>query len=93
MVASIAVMIAGVAWFSIDGGEREDISPGDIPSEIMDGNPVALVDLGLIMLIATPAMRIVAAAAGFLMEGDRAYAMVALLVLAVVMAAIMTGSV
>jgi len=93
MAVSIAVMAAGLIWFSIgDGGEREDINPMDIPSELLRGNPVALVDLGIILLIATPAMRLVAAVGGFLREGDRIYAMVALLVLMVVLVAIIMGS-
>ena len=45
----------------------------------------AIVQLGLILLIATPVFRVGLAAVGFLIEGDRLYVVISLIVLAILL--------
>ena len=92
MVVSIVVMTIGLVWFSIEGGEEVDMSPMDVPRRILDGDPVAMIDLGIILLIATPAMRLVTAMYGFIREGDLRYGIVAMIVLLAVMVAVVIGA-
>jgi uncharacterized membrane protein len=49
------------------------------------GGGLTLMSLGLVVLLATPAVRVLTAALMFLRAGERRYAVVSLLVLAVVM--------
>lgn len=47
------------------------------------GNSEALIQLGLILLVLTPIARVAVALVGFLLERDRLYAVVSLIVLAI----------
>ncbi|MDE3149344.1 MAG: DUF1634 domain-containing protein [Acidobacteriota bacterium] len=49
----------------------------------LHGSSVGLIQLGLVLLIATPVARVVMAVAGFYLERDRLYVVVSLIVLAV----------
>jgi uncharacterized membrane protein len=55
--------------------------PGILRS-VLAGRGRGIIQLGLLMLIATPVARVAFAAAGFALERDRLYVVVALLVLA-----------
>ena len=44
--------------------------------------PLAVVQLGILLLLATPVMRVLFSALGFMREGDRIYVFITLLVLA-----------
>jgi uncharacterized membrane protein len=50
-----------------------------------------LIQLGLLLLIATPVARVAFSAAAFAMQRDRLYVVVALIVLAVLMYSLMGG--
>ena len=54
----------------------------DLFRSALRGDGVALIDLGLLVLIATPALRVVALGVGWLLEGERRFALVAAAVLA-----------
>lgn len=56
---------------------------------LMEGDPVALIQVGVILLIATPIARVVFAVVGFALERDRFYVAVSLTVLAVLMASLL----
>jgi uncharacterized membrane protein len=49
----------------------------------MHGGPESVIQLGLLVLIATPVVRVILAGVGFLMERDRLYFWVSAVVLAV----------
>ena len=49
------------------------------------GNPAAIIQLGILLLIATPIARVLFAIIGFAIERDRLYIVVSLTVLAVLM--------
>jgi uncharacterized membrane protein len=50
--------------------------------------PLAISQLGLLVLLATPVARVAASVVGFLLEGDRLYAAITAAVLAVLLASI-----
>jgi uncharacterized membrane protein len=51
----------------------------------MHGDAQSIIQLGLLLLIATPIARVILAAVGFLLERDRLYFWVSLIVLAVLL--------
>lgn len=55
---------------------------------LMTGDPAAVIQVGVILLIATPIARVVFAVVGFALERDRLYVAVSLTVLAVLMASL-----
>ncbi|MBT9252790.1 MAG: DUF1634 domain-containing protein [Brockia lithotrophica] len=57
-------------------------SPGELLGESIRGNPEAIIALGLVLLIASPVIRVAASVFLFLREGDRLYAGITLSVLA-----------
>lgn len=56
-------------------------------------DPLYIIQLGLLVLIATPMVRVVACAAGFALERDWTYAIVSLIVLAFLLASIVGSGV
>ena len=58
-------------------------------SHLLDGlaelRPVAFAQAGLLALLATPVLRVVASIAGFALEGDRTYVLITLAVLAILL--------
>lgn len=55
---------------------------------LMAGDPAAVIQVGVILLIATPIARVVFAVIGFALERDRFYVAVSLAVLAILMASL-----
>ena len=53
------------------------------------GESAAIIQIGLLLLILTPVARVVFAVAGFLLERDRLYAVVSLIVLAILVFSLM----
>lgn len=56
---------------------------------LLVGNPSAVIQVGVLLLIATPIARVVFAVVGFALERDRLYVAVSLTVLAVLMASLL----
>jgi uncharacterized membrane protein len=96
LLAALVVFIGGVLYLRQSSGPRPDYThfhgvseelraPLRIVALAAHGNPEGLIQLGLLLLIATPIVRVVVAAVGFLMERDRLYFWVSLAVLAVLL--------
>ncbi len=62
---------------------------GEIVPSLLAGRAAGIVDLAILWLMASPVFAVVAVAAGFLRLGDRRYALLSLLVLAVLAASIL----
>jgi uncharacterized membrane protein len=58
--------------------------PALIVDDIVNLRPLGFLSLGLIAVIATPAARVVASLVGYLRRGERAMALVSVLILAVI---------
>jgi uncharacterized membrane protein len=96
MLAALVVLIGGVLYLRQETGPRPDYShftgvaerlrsPAEIVTNAFHGRARSIIQLGLLLLIATPIARVVLAAAGFALERDRFYVFVSLIVLAVLL--------
>lgn len=89
---SALLLAVGVVWVALDPSVPIQVGPG-IPFRILGeqlatGNPYALMQLGLLVLLATPLLRVVVAAGTFWRIRERRYTVVALLVLLSVAASV-----
>jgi uncharacterized membrane protein len=93
MFLSVTVMIIGLILFAFSEGTWENIplSLTQIFEGIVEGNPIAFIDLGILLLIATPLTRVLAALVVFTINRERRFVLVAVMVLAVVGIAIVVG--
>jgi uncharacterized membrane protein len=96
MLAALVVLLGGILYLRQSTGPRPDYihfhgekdnlrSPAKIVAGAIHGNPEAIIQFGLLLLIATPIVRVMVAAAGFLIEKDHMYVWVSLAVLAVLL--------
>ena len=96
LLAATVVFIGGILYLRQETGPRPDYShftgvaerfrsPAEIVPNALHGRARSIIQLGLLLLIATPIARVVLAAIGFLFERDRMYVLVSLLVLAVLL--------
>ena len=94
LLASAVVLIGGFLYLHAHAGTTTDYSifagepsslrhPAELLRLLMTGDPAAIVQLGVLLLIATPIARVVFAAIGFAVERDRLYVAISLVVLAV----------
>ena len=101
-VSMLVVFIGGVIYLSRHSTEHIDYHefkgvpdfvhtlPG-IFHGILDGRGRAIIQAGIILLIATPVLRIIFSAVGFMIEKDYMYVGITLLVLLIIISAMLTG--
>ncbi len=58
---------------------------------VMEGKGQAIIQLGIVILIATPILRVVFAVIAFALEKDRLYTLISLIVLFIILASMLTG--
>ena len=91
MYASFAAMGAGLLWWLLAGapGGTESASKGmpmdTIVSQLLIGNPLALVNLGVLLLLATPAVTLLGEIITFAAARNWRYAAIAALVGAILL--------
>lgn len=96
LIAAFFVLAGGLLYLNQMRGPRPDYSvyhgaatelrsPAGIVEHLSIRNSGAIMQLGLLLLIATPVARVAFAAFGFLLEKDWLYVAVSLIVLAVLM--------
>jgi uncharacterized membrane protein len=94
LVASTVVLIGGLLYLKVHAGTLKDYRiftsepaslrhPAALFRLLRTGDAAAIVQLGVLLLIATPIARVVFAAIGFAVERDRLYVAISLAVLAV----------
>jgi uncharacterized membrane protein len=66
-------------------------SPGGIIQHALQGDDRALIQLGLLLLIATPVARVLFSVVAFALERDLTYVLVTLLVLAILLYSLFSG--
>jgi uncharacterized membrane protein len=85
---SVAVLAVGTAMMlasgvqPLEGGPRFDL--GQVGDDLVHLRATGFLWLGLIAVVATPASRVVASLVGYLGDGERLMAVVAVLILAVI---------
>jgi uncharacterized membrane protein len=96
LLAAAVVLLGGVLYLFHASGPRPDYShfhgvadglrhPGSIWRGALHGDAESVIQLGLLLLIATPVVRVILAGAGFLMERDQLYFWVSAAVLTVLL--------
>jgi uncharacterized membrane protein len=94
LIASAVVLVGGLLYLRAHSGVAKDYRtfasepnslrhPVELFRLLMTGDPAAVVQLGVLLLIATPIARVVFAAIGFAVERDRLYVAISVAVLAV----------
>lgn len=59
--------------------------PGALVADVLALRPIGLARAGLVVLVATPVVRVAASVVAFSLEGDRLYATITLVVLAILL--------
>ena len=102
IIASIVVMMGGVLYLAQHGLEIADRrvfqsepaplrSIGGIIRGVIGGQATAIVQLGLVLLIATPVARVAMSLVAFLLQRDRVYVFVTAIVLALLIFSLTGG--
>jgi uncharacterized membrane protein len=102
LLAAAVVLLGGVVYLVRHGGEPRgdnvfrgepaDLrSPSGIVGDAVQFRGRGLIQLGLLLLVATPVARVVLSVLGFLRERDYVYVVVTLIVLAVLVVSLFFG--
>ena len=100
LLASTVVLVGGILYLRGHPGSAVDYrvfigepaglrSPVALLRLLVAGDPTALIEVGVLLLIATPIARVVFAVVAFALERDRLYVAVSLTVLAVLLASLL----
>lgn len=92
VLASLIVFVGGVRYFISHGAETADFqffrgepselcSPVGVIKAVYSGNPLSLIQFGLLLLIATPVARVAFSLLTFIWQRDLIYALLTLFVL------------
>lgn len=94
---SVALISIGTALLIGAGRSPLDaapaLDPGRLAADVVGLQPQGFLWLGILGMLATPACRVAAALIGFVRDGERGMVVVAVLILAVIAAGVITGSV
>jgi uncharacterized membrane protein len=90
---AVALMAAGLVLSVVDGRglPAHVVSLGDLPALLGSLDPAAYLSLGLIVLIATPFVRVAGSIVAFAREHDRRYVLITAVVLAVMCLGVALG--
>jgi uncharacterized membrane protein len=88
MVLSFAIMILGLVMYANNPMEGTTLPFDKMLDGIVHGNPIAVIDLGIVILIATPLVRIIAAGITFGIEKDYRFVGISIFVLAMIILAV-----
>ncbi|HEY6057937.1 MAG TPA: DUF1634 domain-containing protein [Candidatus Limnocylindrales bacterium] len=96
--ASVALLGVGVVAMIAAGQSPLDsafptLDLGRLPSELGGLRPTGFLWLGLLVVVATPASRVLASLVGYLRRGDRAMAGIAFAILAVIAVTVLVAGV
>ncbi len=102
IISALAVLSGGVLYLIQDGfnrpgyqifhGEPAELrSIGGIIKDAAQFHAAGIIQFGLLLLIATPVVRVAYSVFGFAMQRDRAYVLVTAIVLALLLYSLMSG--
>jgi uncharacterized membrane protein len=87
-VAALAVGWQASLVGAANSTSRATTNFGDLPARLAVLEPLAIAQLGLLTLLATPVVRVAASVVAFALEGDRLYAAITATVLAILLASL-----
>jgi uncharacterized membrane protein YfcA/uncharacterized membrane protein len=91
VLLSVAVILGGIAWFfalRVAGMLPDPTFPdtlANVRAGLWSGNPLAVVVAGLLVLLATPVLRVAVSIIAFAMDEDRTYVIITALVLTILL--------
>jgi uncharacterized membrane protein len=90
---AVVLMAAGLVLGLVDGASlpAHVVALGDLPSLLGSLDPAAYLSLGLIVLIATPFVRVAGTIVAFALERDRRYVLITVVVLVVMCLGVLLG--
>jgi uncharacterized membrane protein len=89
MWLSMLLLIVGLLWFVVAPSNGEIVfGPAQAIDSILQGDPIGLISLGILCLIATPLVRVLTALAVFAQTKEWKFVLVSVLVLAIITLAI-----
>ena len=102
LLAASVVLVGGVLYVFAHAGESANYRVfvaqpagfrrfASMLRAVARGDATAVIQLGILLLVATPICRVIFAVIGFLLERDRLYVVVSLTVLAVLLAGVLRG--
>jgi len=93
IVVTVALLVAGLVLSIVKGqGLPARIVPlGDLSSLLADLDPAAYLSLGIVVLIATPFVRVAGTIVAFARQRDRRYVLLTAVVLVVMCASVLLG--
>jgi uncharacterized membrane protein len=93
IVIAITCMVSGLAWLLLSGKPlaTSGLNPMEIPGAILAGDPNALIDLGIIALVATPFVRVLAVLGMALTDRDRQFTLISATVVGLILLAVLIG--
>lgn len=98
VLLSAGLIAVGVITFYVSGAWRSPTAGSTYPHTlasvwqgVLHGEPLAIISLGLLVLLATPVLRVIVSIVAFLLEGDRLYAAITALVLLILIASFFLG--
>ena len=85
-----AVLLAGLALAVVKGEQINSVADPltEVPAAVLAGRASGIIDLAILWFMATPVVTVIAVAVGFWQLGDRRYALLSLVVLAILGASI-----
>ena len=102
VLLSFLIVLIGSALLFIEGGSNATVrlagaatphNPATVLRDLVHLQPKAIIDFGLMLLIATPVLRVAVSVVAFLVEEDFVYTVVTLFVLGVLLASFLLGAV
>jgi uncharacterized membrane protein len=94
VVASVALMILGLALYAAKPGSSDKaMAISELPAGILRLDPVAVISLGIIVLIATPVIRVVAVCITMGQGREYLFAAVAFIVLLTLIASFLLAGI
>lgn len=98
VMLSSAVICAGIVLWIVRIGQHQSQqllvfphTPGEVWSGLLALHPQAVIALGLLLLLATPVVRVFASIFAFALENDRRYVAITTLVLAILLVSFLLG--
>lgn len=96
IVSAVVILIGVVDYYAQYLGKATNFSASDFPrtlgqvgAGLGQGNPLAIIALGLLLLLATPVLRVAVSILAFAAERDRDYVIITLIVLAILLGSIL----
>ena len=88
-VAALAIGWQGSLLGTTLGVTTATTDFSNLPARLAELEPLAISQIGLLVLLATPVTRVAASVIGFALEGDRLYTAITLAVLAILLTSIL----